>query len=293
MIAPARRPVNYPLPSEQRSELAKNGNALYNGAIHVSKGRQTMTILAVFSNKGGVGKTAAAVNLAYLAGQAGVRTLLCDLDSQCSATFYFNVPPELKGSARSFAKGGKAVLRSVQATAYDNLDILPADISHRNLALAFEDLKHSKRRLAEVLDPLQERYALLILDCPPTIGLLADNVLNAADRLLTPLVPTTLSFEAHRQLLAFAREEGHKERLILSFLSMVDRRKKLHRELASTATDHFSGMLAAAIPYNADVERMGVQREPVAVFAPRSEAAAAYRGLWAELAAQLWPITAG
>lgn len=248
-----------------------------------------MAVLAVFSNKGGVGKTAAAVNLAYLAGQAGVRTLLCDLDSQCSATFYFNVAPELKGSARSFAKGGKAVLRSIQPTAYDNLDILPADISHRNLVLAFEELKHSKRRLAEVLEPLQERYALLVLDCPPTIGLLADNVLNAADRLLTPLVPTTLSFEAHRQLLAFAREEGHREALILGFLSMVDRRKKLHRDLAAAAATQFPGMLAAAIPYTAHVERMGIAREPVPAFAPRSEAARAYQDLWTEVAAYLWP----
>lgn len=251
-----------------------------------------MAVLAVFSNKGGVGKTAAAVNLAYLAGQAGVRTLLCDLDSQSSATFYFGVTPELKGSARGFAKGGKTVLRSVQPTAYDKLDILPADISHRNLTLVFEDMNRSKRRLAQILEPLQERYALLILDCPPTIGLLADNVFGAANRLLTPLVPTTLSFEAHRQLLAFAKQEGYKQKSILGFLSMVDRRKKLHRELAAAAPDQFPGMLRAAIPYTAYVERMGVQREPVPVFAPRSDAAKAYQALWAEVAPLLWPALA-
>ena len=251
-----------------------------------------MAVQAVLSNKGGVGKTATAVNLAYLASQAGISTLVCDLDSQSSATFYFGVKPELKGSARGFAKGGKTVLRSVQATAYDNLDILPADISHRNLALAFEDMSRSKRRLAQILEPLQERYALLILDCPPTIGLLADNVFGAANRLLTPLVPTTLSFEAHRQLLAFARQEGYKEKSVLGFLSMVDRRKKLHRELAAAAPGQFPGILRAVIPYAAHVERMGTQREPVPAFAPRSAAARAYGELWAEVAQQLRPSLA-
>jgi cellulose biosynthesis protein BcsQ len=114
-------------------------------------------------------------------------------------------------------------------------------------------------------------------------------VLNVADRLLTPLVPTTLSFEAHRQLLIFTREEGHKEALILGFLSMVDRRKKLHRELAASAAARFPGMLTTAIPYTADVERMGLAREPVPAFAPRSEAAKAYQSLWAEAATHLWP----
>lgn len=248
-----------------------------------------MAVLAIFSNKGGVGKTTAAVNLAYLAAQSGVRTLICDLDAQSSATFYLRARSELQGSAKGFAKGGKTVLRSIQSTAYANLDILPADLSHRNLALAFDELDHSRRRLEQILQPLQERYSLLVLDCPPTLGLLASNIFMVATRILTPLAPTPLSFEAQRQLLAFAQEENYKPKLILSFLSLVDRRKKLHRELAEAAAQEFKGLLRASIPYSADAERMSSAREPVALCAPRSSAAKAYHNLWVEVADHLWP----
>ena len=84
-----------------------------------------MTTLALFSNKGGVGKTATAVNLAYLAALSGKSTLICDLDPQSSATFYFRVKPKLKRRARGFLRGGKQIDRSIKGTDYQNLDLLP------------------------------------------------------------------------------------------------------------------------------------------------------------------------
>ena len=92
-----------------------------------------MTTLALYSNKGGVGKTATAVNLAYLAAQSGKTTLICDLDPQASATFYFRVKPRLKRKAQGFVKVGKPIDRSIKGTDYEGLDLLPADFSHRNL----------------------------------------------------------------------------------------------------------------------------------------------------------------
>jgi cellulose biosynthesis protein BcsQ len=242
-----------------------------------------MTTLALYSNKGGVGKTAAAVNLAYLAAQAGVVTLLCDLDAQGSSTFYFRVKPGIKRKARGLAKGKKQINESVRSTDYELLDLLPADLSHRNLDVAFDKLKHPKERLRKVLEPLQEIYDLIVLDCPPTINLLAENVFTAADIVLAPVIPTTLSLRAHEQLVAFFDANGYDKRQLYAFFSMVDGRKKMHRALIDQARREFGNVLHSAIPNLSHVEQMGVHRAPVPVFAPSSPAAAAYAALWAEV----------
>jgi len=242
-----------------------------------------MTTLALYSNKGGVGKTAAAVNLAYLAAQTGSPTLICDLDPQSSTTYYFRVKPKLKSKARGFIKGGKAIDRSIKGTDYENLDLLPADFTHRNLDITFADLKKSKRRLKQIIEPLQDEFEFIILDCPPTINILAENIFNAADFILVPLVPTTLSIRTHQQLLVFLKKSAYEPSRVYAFLSMVDRRKKLHRQLALEVQQEFDGVLHSPIPYLAAVEQMGLHREPVPAFAPHSTAAKAYQALWTEI----------
>jgi cellulose biosynthesis protein BcsQ len=221
-----------------------------------------MTTLAIYSNKGGVGKTAAAVNLSYLAAQTGAKTLLCDLDPQGSATYYFRVKPKLRSGAKGFVKGGKQVYKS------------------RNLDVTFSILKRSKKRLKKILNPFRVEYDLIILDCPVTISILADNILNAVDYTLVPLIPTTLSVRTYRQLLAFCQKNKYAVNRIYSFFSMVDRHKKMHKELMATVAGEFNGVLQSFIPYLAQIEKMGIHREPVAVSAPRSVASNSYQNLW-------------
>lgn len=242
-----------------------------------------MQTLALYSNKGGTGKTAAAVNLSFLAAQAGFKTLVCDLDAQGSATYYFRVKPELKRAARGLTRGGKPIDRSIKGTDYENLDLLPADLSHRKLDLIFNKLKRSKRRLNKVVDSLADEYDLIILDCPPSLNLLSENIFKAADFILVPLIPTTLSERAHHQLVSFFASKNYDPVKIYAFLSMVDRRKKLHRDLAQSLQTEFNGMLQSVIPYASEVEQMGLHREPVVCFAPYSKAALSYRQLWAEI----------
>ena len=246
-----------------------------------------MNILGIYSNKGGVGKTTAAVNLSFLAAEAGLKTLVCDLDPQSSASYYFRVKPKLRRNAKGFRKGGKNIERSIKGTDYENLDILPADFTHRNLASTFNKLKRRKRRLNRILDPLRAEYDLIILDCPPSISLLAENIFNVADYLLVPVIPTTLSVRSHLQLLTFLKKKKYAKDNIYAFFSLVDRRKKMHKEFIATISREFKRVLHNSIPSLSNIERMGVEREPVPAFAPTSVAAKSYRELWREVRATL------
>ncbi len=247
-----------------------------------------MTTLALYSSKGGVGKTAAAVNLAYLAAQSGIRTLICDLDPQASMTFYFRVKPKLKPKAQGLVRAGKQVDRSIKGTDYENLDLLPADFSHRNLDLKFNSQKRRKKRLGMILEPLREEYDLIILDSPPTINIVAENIFNSADHLLVPLIPTSLSIRTHEQLLNFLNQDTYRSLGVYTFFTFVDGRRKLHRELAAWARDNFDGVLQTTIPYLSHVEQMGIYRQPVQAFAPTSPASAAYQLLWEEIYQELF-----
>ena len=239
-----------------------------------------MTTLALYSNKGGVGKTAAAVNLSYLSAQTGAKTLICDLDPQGSATYYYRVKPKLKFGTKGFFKGGKKLIKSIKGTDYKNLDLLPADFAHRNLDAAFDKLKRPTERLSNILKPLNDEYDVILLDCPVTISILAENIFNAVDYTLVPLIPTTLSVRTYRQLLAFSKKNKYAVNKIYSFFSMVDRHKKMHKELMAAVAGEFNSVLQSFIPYLAQIEKMGIHREPVAVFSPRSVASKSYQNLW-------------
>jgi chromosome partitioning protein len=239
-----------------------------------------MTTLAIYSNKGGVGKTSAAVNLSYLGAQSGAKTLICDLDPQGSTTYYYRVKPKLKSGSNGFVKGGKKLLKSIKGTDYQNLDLLPADFAYRNLEAVLGKLKRPKERLSKILKPLKVEYDLIVLDCPVTISILAENILNAVDYTIVPLIPTTLSVRSHRLLLDFCKKNKYDTSNIYTFFSMVDSRKTMHRELMAMVLKEFSGVLRSLIPYLAMVEKMGIVRKPVVAFAPKSVASKAYENLW-------------
>jgi cellulose biosynthesis protein BcsQ len=247
-------------------------------------------IVAVTNIKGGVGKTTTAVNLAYLCAKSGHSTLLWDLDAQGAATYTLRGEAQERASAKKLVAGKRALPELILGTSYPGLDLLPADFSYRHFDVHLSARKHPTERLLRMSRPLSERYAVLILDCPAGISLLSENVLRAADAALIPLVPAPLSLRMLAELRDFVVHEGWTDLTLLPFLSMVDRRRSLHRELAASARREFPGMLVAEVPYWTDIERMTVRREPLPAFAPQSAAAQLYGRLWHEIESRIGPL---
>jgi chromosome partitioning protein len=241
-----------------------------------------MKIFATYNIKGGVGKTATAVNLSYLAAMDGYRVLLWDLDPQGAASYLFRIKPRVKGGGKALIQGSRSISDAIKATDFAGLDLLPADFTYRNLDLILDSGKQPARRLAGLLAPLKKDYDVVFLDCPPSISLLSESVLHAADLLLVPLIPTTLSVRTLDQLTDFVSGfNGHKPD-ILAFFSMIDRRKRLHNQIAAELPAERADFAGAVIPAVSVIEQMSVQRAPLTAFAPRSQAARQYRDLWQE-----------
>lgn len=250
-----------------------------------------MKVISAYSIKGGVGKTASAVNLAYLCALEGARTLIWDIDPQAAATFYLGIEPGVKGGGKKLIFGDAELADLVTPTRYPNLDIIPADFRYRKMDIFLDRGNRPHAKLERLLAPLAADYDCVILDCPPGISLLSESIFYASDMLIVPIIPTTLSVRTYDQLMKFVAEEQRKDRLrdlkILAFFSMVDRRKQLHMSFVEVLPEERPGVLECVIPSATEIERMGVNRAPVHAFAPGSRAAAAYEELWQALKLRL------
>lgn len=246
-----------------------------------------MKVLAVYNIKGGVGKTASAVNLAYVAASEGYRTLLWDLDPQGAASFYFRVKPKVKGGGLALLNRKRQLDDVVKETDFEGLDLVPADFSYRNMDIALDGTKRPLRQLRKLIKPLRQRYDYLFLDCAPSVSLVSENVFQAADALLIPLIPTTLSLRTYQQLVRHLEGSGLKNTTRIPFFSMVDHRKRMHRDFVEDLPRSYPEFLDVRIPYASQVEQMGLRREPVGSFAPDSLPGQVYRAAWEEVKTRL------
>lgn len=244
-----------------------------------------MKIIACYSNKGGVGKTATSVNLAYAMAAAGKRTLLCDLDPQGASSFYFRVKPSKKLTEEDFFKDVQKFTNAIRGSDYENLDVLPANMSFRDFDVFLSRMRNSRSRLKKALKAVKKDYDIILLDCPPSISLLSENIFRSADSIVVPVIPTTLSQRTFEQLVAFFKEIGIPVKKLHGFFSMTQSVKSLHGEtIEAMSTTYEQRFMQTQIPFASDIERMGIQRAPVIVSAPNSAASEAYQALYEEIA---------
>jgi len=242
-----------------------------------------MKVVGIYNIKGGVGKTAAAVNLSYLSSLDGNRTLLWDLDPQGSSSFYYD--EELK-SAANLKKifTGKIELRdTILETEYTRLDIIPSHFSYRNIDTILDQVKKSKKRIKEALKDIKTEFDYVFLDCPPGISILAENIFHACDFILVPTVPTPLCLRTYEQIISFFEEDELDTSTVIPFFSMVEIRKSVHQNLMIELKLKMPNLCTSYIPFLADVEKMGLYRKPLAKFCPNSKASASYKALWNEV----------
>ena len=241
-----------------------------------------MVTIAFYNLKGGVGKTTSAINLAYLAAQEGYKTLIWDLDPQGSTSFYLGVSTTVKNESKKVLKGDLDVSETIQPTLYKNLYVIPSDLSARHADVLLSEGKQSKKRLAALLTSLKDAFYLVIIDSPPGISLLHDNIFNAVNWVLLPNIPTTLSIRSYETVANYFTEHEFDKEKIRCFFNMVDSRKNLHHETMNfffQNTQFFKNF----IPYLSDIEKMGMNEAPLETFAKSSYAAKCYRDLWAEI----------
>lgn len=243
-----------------------------------------MKTIALYNIKGGVGKTTAAVNLAWLAAQSNVPTLLWDLDPQGAATWYLGVDDGFDASGKRILKGKSPIGREVRPTRYSGLEVLPADHSFRHADIRLDKDADNRKWVRQLIEPFSETYGLLLLDCPPSLSRLAEQVVQAASTVLVPMIPTPLSLQAWQHIEEHFESRKYGRGKLVAFLSMVDRRRKLHRQWLEEPPVEDGALLDAWIPYASDVEQMGLNRAPIECSGRTTKSVHAYRQLWDELA---------
>ncbi len=242
-----------------------------------------MKTVAFYNLKGGVGKTSTAVNIAYLAAESGLRTLFWDLDPQGAGGWYLAPEETGSGKVKKLIKGRVPVGELVTHTVYNRLDLIPADFSYREVDLAIDRYASGDRLLSKLISPFGEAYSLVVLDCPPSLSHLAEQIFAACNAIIMPVIPTHLSLRTFEQARAFMKEKNLGHKRLYPFFSMVDRRRSLHRNILENPPASLKRLLKTEIPYSSMVERMGEFGKPLPAFAKNDPVTQAYRKLWEEI----------
>jgi chromosome partitioning protein len=245
-------------------------------------------VYAVANQKGGVGKTTTAVNLAACIAASGSQTLLVDLDPQCNATVALGKDRDLHPSSYDCLTGSVSVAEAARPAGPDNLWLVPANRDLAGAAVELPRIEGSETRLRERLGPIRERFEVSLLDCPPSLGPVSVNALSAADRAIVPVQAEYLALEGLVQFLETLNliRRALNPALEVSGLvvTMHDERTRLAQDVERELREHFPGMVfETVIPRSVRVAEAPSYGLPVIEHSPHSRGADAYRMLAKEL----------
>jgi len=249
------------------------------------------TIFAIANQKGGVGKTTTAVNVAASVAEAGQDTLLVDLDPQCNATVSLGLPKDASPSAYDCLAGRATVAGAAQPTQFDRLWAVPATPDLAAAAMELPRMPGSETRLREQMGSVRDRFLLTLLDCPPSLGPITVNALVAADRVIVPVQTEYFALEGLAGLLdtlsLIQRELNPRLTVAGMILTMHDGRTRLAQDVEREVRSHFPDLVFdTVIPRNVRLGEAPSFGLPGIRHAPQSAGSAAYLKLAREVAAR-------
>jgi chromosome partitioning protein len=249
------------------------------------------TVYAIANQKGGVGKTTTAVNVAASVADAGYETLLADLDPQCNATVALGLPKDSHPTIYDCLSGELTLDKAARPTAFERLSVVPSTPELAGANVELPRLPGSETRLGEVLGAARERFLFTLLDCPPSLGPLTVNALVAADRVIVPVQTEYFALEGLAGLLdtlsLIQRELNPKLTVAGMILTMHDGRTRLANDVEREVRKHFPELVFdTVIPRNVRVGEAPSFGLPVTHHAPSSSGSAAYLRLAREVAAR-------
>ena len=251
------------------------------------------TIVCIANQKGGVGKTTTAVSLAAALAQLGARVLLVDLDPQGNATTGIGLRAE-EGEPSSYGVllGGLAVSEARRSTAIDGLHLLPSSLDLAGAEVELVPAFSRELKLRRALEPVRDEYDVILIDCPPSLGLLTVNALVAADQVLVPIQCEYYALEGLGQLMRTVQLVGDNLNRGLELggvvLTMFDGRTNLAQQVVDEVRGYFGARAyATVIPRTVRLSEAPSFGQPITTFDPHSRGSRAYQRLAAEVADRL------